>query len=74
MIGQILYISVAGEVYYLYPGEADDTYMLEIVGRDMAYAIETAQSENTFDFNIKEGAMDPAGRFTLAMTPFSRYK
>ena len=47
---------------------------MEIVGRDMAYVIAIAWSENTFDFSVREGAMDPAGRFTLAMTLFSRYK
>ena len=66
--------SVEGWVYYLHAGEADGTYEAEIVGLDSAWVIETAESENTFDFNIKEGAMDPAGRLTLAMTPYAQYK
>ena len=66
--------SVEGWVYYLHAGEADGTYEAEIVGLDSAWVIETAESENTFDFNIKEGAMDSAGRLTLAMTPFAQYK
>lgn len=66
--------SVEGNIYYLHLGEADGTYEAEIVGLDLAWVIETAESENTFDFNIKEGAMDPAGRLTPAMNPFSRYK
>ncbi len=43
-------------------------------GFDLAWVIETAEIENTFDFNTKEGAKDPAGRLTLALTPFSQYK
>ena len=66
--------SVEGNVYYLHSGEADGTYEAEIVGLDSAWVIETAESENTFDLDIKEGAMDPARRLTLAMTPFSQYK
>lgn len=66
--------SVEGNVYYLHSGETEGTYELEIVGRDMAWVIEPAQSENTFDFNPREGAMDPAGRMTLALTPFCQYK
>lgn len=66
--------SVEGDVYYLHSGEADSTYEVEIGGEDRAWVIETAKSENTFDFNLREGKMDPAGRMTLEMTPFSRYK
>ena len=66
--------SVEGYVYYLHAGEADGTYEAEIVGLDSAWVIETAESENTFDFSIKEGAMDFSGRLTLDMTPFSQYK
>ena len=66
--------SVEGGVYYLHPGEADGTYTAEIIGLDSAWVIEPAESENTFDFTFKEGAMDPAGRLTLAMTPFSQYE
>lgn len=66
--------SVEGYVYYLHPGEADGTYEAEIVGLDSAWVIEAAESENTFDFNFREGMLDPAGRLTLAMTPFSVYK
>ena len=66
--------SVEGKLYYLHPGEADGTYVAEIFGQDAAWVIETAQSENSFDFNYKEGAMDPAGRMTLELIPFSAYK
>ena len=65
---------VEGKLYYLHSGEAAGTYEAEIVGRDSAWVIETAESENTFDFNLKEGAMDPAGRMTLDLIPFSSYK
>ena len=63
-----------GQLYYLHAGEADGMYEAEIVGHDSAWVIETAESENTFDFNLKEGAMDPAGRMTLDLIPFSSYK
>ena len=65
---------VEGKLYYLHSGEADGTYEAEIVGHHSAWIIETAERENTFDFNLKEGAMDPAGRMTLDLIPFSRYK
>ena len=65
---------VEGKLYYLHAGEADGTYEAEIVGHHSAWVIETAERENTFDFNLKEGAMDPAGRMTLDLIPFSRYK
>lgn len=66
--------SVEGDVYYLRGGEADGTYEVEIAGEDRAWVIDTAQSENTFDFNLREGVMDPAGRMTLELIPFSQYK
>ena len=65
---------VEGKLYYLHFGEADGTYEAEIVGHHSAWVIETAERENTFDFNLKEGAMDPDGRMTLDLIPFSRYK
>jgi hypothetical protein len=65
---------VEGKLYYLHSGEADGTYEAEIVGHHSAWIIETAERENTFDFNLKEGAMDPDGRMTLDLIPFSRYK
>jgi hypothetical protein len=65
---------VEGKLYYLHPGEVDGTYEAEIVGQHSAWVIETAERENTFDFNLKEGAMDPASRMTLDLIPFSSYK
>ena len=65
---------VEGKLYYLHAGEAAGTYEAEIVGRDSAWVIETAETENTFDFSLREGATDPAGRMTLDLIPFSRYK
>ena len=65
---------VEGKLYYLHAGEAAGTYEAEIVGRDSAWVIETAEAENTFDFSLREGATDPAGRMTLDLLPFSRYK
>lgn len=66
--------SVEGQLYYLHAGQAEGTYMTEIVGRDAAWVIETAETENTFDFNHKEGALDPAARLPLKLIPFSDYK
>lgn len=66
--------AVKGEVYYLHSGAGDGSYELEIAGTDRTWVIKTAQSENTFDFNPREGTMDPAGRVTLPMIPFSQYK
>ena len=66
--------AVEGDVYYLHFNEADGTYEAEIAGRDMAWAIKPAEQENTFDIDLKEGAVDPNGRMTLALTPLSQYK
>ena len=65
---------VEGKLYNLHSGETDGTYEAEIVGHNSAWVIETAERENTFDFNLKEGAMDPARRMTLDLIPFSSYK
>jgi len=66
--------SVEGQMYYLHTGEIADTYEVEIVGHDSAWVIETAEYENTFDFNLKAGKMNPSGRMTLDLIPFSSYK
>ena len=66
--------AVEGDVYYLHSNEAEGTYEVEIAGEDSAWVIVPARSENTFDFNLREGAVDPAGRMSLALTPFSQYK
>lgn len=66
--------SVEGNMYYLHSGETAGTYAAEIVGHNSAWVIKTAENKNTFAFNLREGAMDPAGRMTLELIPFSRYK
>lgn len=66
--------AVEGETYYLHSGQTDGTYMAEIVGRDAAWEIIPATAENTFDFNYREGLLEPADRLTLELTPFSQYK
>ena len=66
--------SVEGDLHYLYAGEAEGTYDVEIVGLDAAWVIVPAETENTFDFDYREGAMDPAGRLMPELTPFSSYK
>ena len=67
--------SVEGEVYYLHAGAGeDDSYEMEIAGTDRAWVIAAAEKANTFDLNVREGTMDPAGRMTVALIPFSQYK
>lgn len=66
--------SVEADVYYLHAGESDGTYAAEIAGSDMAWVIKPAESENDIDFNLREEAMDPSGRMTLELIPFSQYK
>ena len=65
--------SVEGDIYYLHSGEAD-TYVAEIIGRDAAWLLGAVEGEAIVDINYQEGAMDPAGRLTLEMIPFSQYK
>lgn len=66
--------SVEGDVYYLHSDEAGGTYEVEIAGEDSAWVIVPAQSKNTFDFSLREEPLDPAGRMTVLLTPFSQYK
>lgn len=66
--------SLEGEVYYLHAGEADGTYLAEIDGRDAAWLLGAMEGEGIVDTQYQEGAMDPAGRLTLEMIPFSQYK
>ena len=64
--------SIEGETYYLH--EADGAYLAEIDGRDAAWQLMAVEGERIVDINYVEGAMDPAGRLTLEMIPFSQYK
>ena len=66
--------SLEGEVYYLHAGEADGTYLAEIAGRDAAWLLGALEGEGIVDIRYQEGTMDPVGRLTLEMIPFSRYK
>ena len=66
--------SVEGDVYYLHFSESQGAYMAEIAGSDMVWLIKPAETENYVDFDLKEEAIDPAGRMTLALIPFSQYK
>lgn len=38
------------------------------------FSVGSVEGESFVDINYREGAMDPAGRLTLEMIPFSRYK
>ena len=62
-----------GEIYYLHSGQAN-TYVAEIGGQDAAWQLDAKEGESIVSINYVEGAMDPAGRLTLEMTPFSQYK
>ena len=66
--------SIEGETYYLHSGEAEGSYLAEIDGRDAAWELIALEGESIVDINYVEGAMDPAGRLTLEMIPFSQYK
>lgn len=66
--------SVEGEVYYLHPAETDGTYIAEIGGGDGAWLLGAEEGERIVEINYQEGAMEPAGRLTLEMIPFSNYK
>ena len=44
------------------------------VGEDAAWELLPATPEDGFDFDYVEGALDPAGRLTLELIPFSQYK
>ena len=66
--------SVEGEVYYLHADETEGDYLAEIVGMDAAWSLDVIEGERMVDINYQEGTMDPAGRQTLEMIPFSHYK
>jgi hypothetical protein len=70
------YVNVSGieeRTYYLHPGEGDP-YVAEIGGADAAWQLEPEEGTNLVEIIYQEGAMDPAGRLTLEMIPFSQYK
>ena len=72
---------VEGALYYLHPGE-DGTYVAEIGGSYMPEVGDTKgywllgayEDERIVDIMHQEGSMDPTGRLTLDMIPFSQYK
>ena len=72
---------VQGELYYLHPGEGG-TYVAEIGGSYMPEVGDTKgywllgayEDERIVDIMHQEGSMDPTGRLTLDMIPFSQYK
>lgn len=66
--------STGGETYYLHPGQTEGAYEAELEGMNSAFVIVPAQTENTFDFDYREGAMDPANRLALDLIPFAQYK
>lgn len=66
--------SVEDEIYYLHSREVDGSYIAEISGANAAWGLEPIEGESIVDIVYQEVVMDPAGRLTLEMLPFSRYK
>ena len=66
--------SIEGETYFLHSGEAEGAYLAEIDGQGAAWELLAVEGQSIVDINYVEGAMDPAGRLTLDMLPFSQYK
>ena len=66
--------TIENDIYYLHSGAADGKYLAEIGGEAAAWRLESREGENGVDINYQEGTMDPAGRLTLELIPFSRYK
>jgi hypothetical protein len=73
---------VQGELYYLHHGEGG-TYVAEIGGSYMPEVGDTKgawllqayeEGERFVGVAHYEGALDPSGRLTLEMIPFSQYK
>lgn len=66
--------SVEGEIHYLHTNAADGSYLMEVVNPSVVWQIQPAQEENVFDFIAWDGTVDPSGRMTLELIPFSQYK
>ena len=66
--------SIEGEVYYLHSGETSGAFIAEIGGENAAWLLAAEEGESIVGITYQEGAMDPAGRLTLEMIPFSSYK
>lgn len=78
------FVNLHGEeekIYHLHPGEGS-TYVAEIGGTyvaengstDGVWLLKAEEGTNLVDITYQEVAMDPAGRLTLEMIPFSQYK
>ena len=72
---------VQGELYYLhsveggaYVAEIGGSYMPEVGDTKGYWLLGAYEDERIVDIMHQEGAMDPAGRLTLDMIPFSQYK
>ena len=66
--------SAEGETYYLHAGAAADSYLAEICGQNYGWLLSSTPGYSGLDINYQEGTPDPAGRLTLELIPFSRYK
>lgn len=65
--------NVEERLYYLHHGEGN-TYVAEIIGEDAAWLLLPEEGSSMVDIVYQEGTMDPAGRLTLELIPFSQYK
>lgn len=67
--------SEVGERYCLHAGETEGSYVAEQIGSDLVWVIEPAvEGDEYVEITEQAGTMDPAGRLTLEMIPFARYK
>lgn len=65
---------VENGVYYLHTGEAAGTHYAEISGEEAFWLLEDEADSDTVGVRYREGRLDPAGRLTLELIPFSQYK
>ena len=78
------FVNLRGEeekIYHLHPGEGGTcvaeiggTYVAENGSTDGVWLLGIEEGSNLVDITYQEVAMDPAGRLTLEMIPFSKYK
>ena len=66
--------SVEEQTYYLHYSESDGIYIAETEGSDLVWRLEPYEGDEYLHTVFDEIDMDPAGRLTLEMIPFSEYK
>ena len=71
---QYTLVTIESDIYYLHSGAAEGKYLAEIGGEAATWRLESWEGERGVDIIYEEVAMDPAGRLTLELIPFSQYK